>query len=496
MRLFPLLLFCSTICAAQQKAITDIAGGCSTTNLKKNLYYLASAKMEGRAMGSKGDVLAANYVAAAYKANGLTAPYDKNRSYFQSITAILKQDKATLTINNKRFDIFDGWQLYPSLPADLKDMPVILANHTSPDDFYRDLPQMEVREKAVVLNGVLMAKFFKSGIDSLSNVLTKRGALAIIWSSPSVSKVLDRQRSRKFIPQYVQPQTPAPGSVLPLPEIALSPERLKTLLAADNLTTNTDGTLQNPGDKNYRELKTIVSVELNRQFKETHAPNVIGMIKGTDTSLASVVISAHHDHDGVNGKEIYYGAVDNASGTVAVMEIAAMMNRAVKQGLRPKRTIVFASFTGEERGLLGSAWYVAHPVQPMEKTYAVLNIDMMGRPDTIHVNHKMADSTNYAYILVKDTLNRGLRDALYGANDASTKLTLDTHYEAPQYIMRRLTGSDQYYFYLKGVPFIRIDCGFSTDYHKPTDTPDRVNYSLLTKQTQLAFVTLWNLANK
>lgn len=489
-------MLCGTACMAQQKTIENITNSCSTADLKKNLYYLASNKLQGRAMGSPGDTLAANYVAASYRASGLLAPYNRERSYFQSITAVLKQDKATLTIKNKRYDVFDGWQLYPGLPVDLKKIHVILADHVDVDSLYRDLPQMEVRQKAVVLNNIITSKLMRVGIDSLEQILRKRGALAIIWSGPSIPKILERQQSRRFIQQYVQPHAPGLGEISPLPEIALTPERMKEMLAPDHLSANPDGTLINPGTKKYRELKTIVSVELYRQFKETHAPNVIGVIKGSDTSLASVVISAHHDHDGVNGKDTYYGAVDNASGTVAIMEVAAMMNRANKLGLKPKRTIVFASFTGEERGLLGSAWYVDHPLQEMKKTYAVLNIDMFGRPDTIHLNHQMPDSANYAYILVKDTLNRGLRDALYTANDASTKLTLDTYYENPKYMMRRLTGSDQYSFYLKGVPFIRIDCGFCIDYHKPTDTPDKINYALLTKQTQLAFTTLWNLANK
>jgi hypothetical protein len=496
MRLLTLFLLCSTACMAQQKNIENITTSCSTADLKKNLYYLANAKLKGRAMGSHGDTLAANYVAASFKTSGLVAPYNKQRSYFQSITAILKEDKATFTVNDKRYDVFDGWQLYPSLPVDLKKIHVILANHVDVDSLYHDLPQMEVRQKAVVLNNIITSKLMRVGIDSLEQVLRKRGALAIIWSGPNIPKILERQQSRRFIPQYVQPHGPALGEITPLPEIALTPERMKEMLAPDHLSANPDGTLINPGTKNYRELKTIISVELYRQFKETHAPNVIGVIKGSDTSLASVVISAHHDHDGVNGKEIYYGSVDNASGTVAIMEVAAMMNRAVKQGLTPKRTIVFASFTGEERGLLGSAWYVDHPLYSMEKTYGVLNIDMFGRPDTIHINHRMPDSANYAYVLVKDTVNRGLREALYTANDASTKLTLDTYYENPKYMMRRLTGSDQYSFYLKGVPFIRIDCGFCSDYHKPTDTPDKINYALLTKQTQLAFTTLWNMANK
>ena len=207
-----------------------------------------------------------------------------------------------------------------------------------------------------------------------------------------------------------------------------------------------------------------------------------------------MILSAHHDHVGRDGKDIYYGAVDNASGTVALMEIASLMNKAVEKGFKsPKRTIVFASYTGEESGLLGSSYFAANPLVPIEKTRAVLNIDMMGRVDTFY-SGKRADS-NYAYILVVDSLNRGLRKSLFAANEKLGKLKLDTYYEQPQFMQRRLMGSDQYPFYLKGVPFIRIDCGFSKDYHQPTDTPDKINYKLLSDQIQLAFLTTWNLAN-
>jgi Zn-dependent M28 family amino/carboxypeptidase len=222
------------------------------------------------------------------------------------------------------------------------------------------------------------------------------------------------------------------------------------------------------------------------------APNVIGVIKGTDSEAGCIILSAHHDHDGTNGNDIYFGAVDNASGTTAIMEIARLMNIAVKNGLKPKRSIVFASYTGEERGLLGSYYFAANPLYPIEKTRAVLNIDMMGRVDTFYSGRR--PDSNYAYILVKDTLNRGLRTALYTANE-SVKLKLDTYYEQPQSMQRRLTGSDQYPFFIKGVPFIRIDCGFSKDYHQLTDTPDKINYELLTKQVELAFLTVWNMAN-
>jgi hypothetical protein len=104
MRLLTLFLLCSTACMAQQKNIENITTSCSTADLKKNLYYLANAKLKGRAMGSHGDTLAANYVAASFKTSGLVAPYNKQRSYFQSITAIQKIRQGHLTVNEKRYD--------------------------------------------------------------------------------------------------------------------------------------------------------------------------------------------------------------------------------------------------------------------------------------------------------------------------------------------------------------------------------------------------------
>lgn len=142
---------------------------------------------------------------------------------------------------------------------------------------------------------------------------------------------------------------------------------------------------------------------------------------------------------------------------------------------------------------MGSYHFAANHLFHMEKIRAVLNIDKMGRVDTFY-NGKRADS-NYVYILVVDSLNRGLRNALYAANKKLGKLKLDTYCEQPQFMQRRLMGSDQYPFYLNGVPFIRIDCGFSKDYHQPTDTPDKINYELLSNQIKLAFLTTWNIAN-
>jgi Zn-dependent M28 family amino/carboxypeptidase len=290
----------------------------------------------------------------------------------------------------------------------------------------------------------------------------------IIYKYPGFDVAAAAFKAHDFLPHYVDSVTNNMDAGIPV--FALSEQRFNELTPA--------GT---------------VSARISKQYVTVAAPNVIGILPGSDPKAPCVILSAHHDHNGRNGSTIYYGAVDNASGTVALLEMARLMDLAVKKGFRPKRTIVFASYTGEEEGLLGSAYFSKHPVYPVNDTYAVLNIDMLGRVDTFYSGRR--PDSNYVYILVKDSLDRGLRQAVYKANESSVHLILDTHYEDPQFAQRRIRGSDQYPFYLKGVPFVRIDCGFTKDYHQPTDTPDKVDYDLLTRQTKLVFLTLWNMAN-
>jgi len=470
---------------AQLKPIEKIAAACSTGDLKKNLYYLASPEMKGRLMGSHEDTLASLYIIDRFKQTGIKAPYQNGTSYFQAITTQRETGRRELVLNDKTWFNLDGWEVFPNKPINLQNIGVVFTDYDDLALFSKEIPELDVSGKAVIINLQLYAKNPPEKVDALWTLLKNAGAKLIVFGSPGMVKRLDDLKEEAFTPQYKLPFYYEDNSAYVLPELALTPDKYKELLNS--------GTAGKSG-RHFVTLKGSISVTIERDFTPEQAPNVIGVLKGTDTTLACVVLSAHHDHDGMNGKQVMYGAVDNASGVATIMQIATMLNKAAKQGLRPKRTIIFASFTGEERGLLGAQWYVDHPLVPMKKTHAVLNLDMLGRTDTLHGNKK-PDSANYAYILVKDSLNRGLRNSLVSANKTIPKLVLDPYYENPKYTQRRLQGSDQYPFYLEGVPFIRIDCGFSRDYHKPTDTPDKINYPLLTRQTQLTFLTLWNLAN-
>jgi hypothetical protein len=483
-----LLPFCSL---AQPAAVKKIALGCSTASLKKNLYYMASDEMQGRFVGSHGDTLVSLFVADWFRKHGVKAPYTGD-SYIQAVTAYEIKMSAGLSIAGKEYGQMDGWSLYPRAPIAWKQVPVLVTGHNTTAAFLQALATLDLKGKAVFLSGKVFNPMLNdNSIDSVEAILKSKGAVGVIWSDATIPSRLERFKGMAKIPMYDNMFTVVEQQTA-FPELAITAARFNELLAADNLQADNDGNITKSLSAPV-VLKTSLSLYTNFQKKAIPAPNVIGVLPGTDTSLSCIVVTAHHDHDGVVDGVVYPGAVDNASGTAAVLEMTALLHQAALKGLRPKRTIVLASVTGEERGMIGSSWYVDHPLYPLSKTHAVLNIDMMGRIDTFY-SGKRADS-NYAYILVKDSLDRGLRKSLYDAN-GPVKLKLDTHYEDPRYSARRVTGSDQYPFFVKGVPFIRIDCGFSIDYHKPTDTPDKINYPLLTRQTQLAFLTLWNMADR
>jgi len=498
-----LLILISTFCFGQKKQIQNIASKVSIERLKKNLYYLASEQLEGRVMGSRGDTLASNYVVNCFRENHLVAPYENGTSYFQTVNAYKKNLlQSEFIIGNKKFENWNGWTfvMHNTETVHLDNIPVVFAGYGIENKLYNDFANIDVKGKAVLLqNGQPQdstGNYFLSGtkqaaiISSYQKLLKEKGAVLILLYNNRFTADTLLQRKSSFQSVYKTPLIQNTN----LPVLTLSEDKTNELLATSNKTIKR---LVQDITKTLRPqsftVNTTISCHIQINITEEKAPNVIGVINGTDSSAGCIILSAHHDHVGRDGKDIYYGAVDNASGTVAIMEIATLMNKAIEKGFRPKRTIIFASYTGEEKGLLGSYHLAANPLYPIEKTRAVLNIDLMGCVDTFY-SGKRADS-NYAYILVIDSLNRGLRNSLFTANEKLGKLKLDTYYEQPQFMQRRLTGSDQYPFYLKGVPFIRIDCGFSKDYHQPTDTPDKINYELLSDQIKLAFLTTWNIAN-
>lgn len=219
--------------------------------------------------------------------------------------------------------------------------------------------------------------------------------------------------------------------------------------------------------------------------------NVVAYIKGSEKPDEVLVISAHLDHLGIINGEIYNGADDDGSGTIAVLEIAEAFEDAVKDGHKPKRSILFLNLTGEEEGLYGSKYYTANPIFPLENTIADLNIDMVGRVDPSHENNK-----NYIYLIGADKLSTELNEISEMTNEKYIHLNLDYTYNDENDPNRFYYRSDHYNFAKHNVPVIFYFNGTHADYHKPSDTPDKIEYDIYATRVRLIFYTAWELANR
>jgi Zn-dependent M28 family amino/carboxypeptidase len=227
----------------------------------------------------------------------------------------------------------------------------------------------------------------------------------------------------------------------------------------------------------------------------TQVSNVLAVLEGTDKKDEFVVLTAHYDHIGKrNDTTIYYGADDDGSGTTGILELAEAFVKAKAAGKGPRRSILFMTVSGEEKGLWGSRYYSEHPVYPIDKTTVDLNIDMIGRIGTEYLKDK--DSTNYVYIIGDDKLSSDLAPITDQVNNTYVKMKLDRKYNDPNDPNRFYFRSDHYNFAQKGVPIIFYFNGTHADYHRPTDTPDKINYPMMAKRAQLVFYTAWEMANR
>ena len=219
--------------------------------------------------------------------------------------------------------------------------------------------------------------------------------------------------------------------------------------------------------------------------------NIWAYIEGSEKPNEVIVISAHYDHIGIENGEVYNGADDDGSGTVALLEIAQAFQIAKQEGKGPKRSILFLHVTGEEHGLLGSSYYVEHPLFPLANTITNINIDMIGRHDEFH-----NDSSNYVYLIGSDYLSTDLYYICEEANKKYVNLFLDYKFNDRKDPNRFYYRSDHYNFAKNGIPSVFLFNGVHADYHKASDEVDKIEFDALTKRTQLAFTIAWELANR
>ena len=245
------------------------------------------------------------------------------------------------------------------------------------------------------------------------------------------------------------------------------------------------------GATNYYQPVPASFLNAKRNENLPDSENIWAYIEGSEKPDEVLVISAHYDHVGVKNGDVYNGADDDGSGTVAILQIAEAFQKAKKAGHGPKRSILFLHVTGEEHGLHGSRFYSENPLFPIANTIADINIDMIGRRDFDH-----PDTNNYVYVIGADRLSSDLHNITVAQNDKYTHLDLDFKFNDPKDPNHFYERSDHYNFAKFGIPSVFFFNGVHADYHKKTDEVEKIEFDALAKRTQLAFVIAWDLANR
>jgi len=517
------LLLCLGACAQGQtpiknKTAVKFSVSIDKTNAYKHLSVLASDEYEGRETGKKGAWMAADYIKNYFKSIGLRGPVQGD--YFQPIDMVTyKLTQAVFTIegnakeNDKDFVIPATNVSLQGFTFNAKE--IVFAGYGLDTDDYNDYAGIDVAGKVVLI--------FASGNPSMKEeaapadraarrkamaakrekiqYLANHKALAVIQIDPSLDTLTEEMKvmyaGSGQLSLKTEENTARMAKVKAFPTINVSTATANELLKSAGTTVEAlQQKISSTGKPATQVVNISVSGSAQKDEVKVRAENVLGFLEGSDPILKKeiLVITGHYDHIGltVSGTDkVNNGADDDGSGTTGVLLIADAFMKAKQAGKGPKRSILFMTVVGEEKGLLGSEWYSEHPVLPLENTITNLNIDMIGRVDKEH-----EDKQDYIYIIGSDMLSSDLNAAGINANDQYLKMNLDMKYNNRTDPNQFYYRSDHYNFAKHGIPVIFYFNGVHDDYHQPGDEVSKINFDLLARRAQLVYFTAWDLANR
>jgi hypothetical protein len=482
----------------------------SQDNLKESVYTLASDEFEGRETGSKGIDKAADFIKNKLISYGIQ-PASILDSYYQNVAFTwISWENISVQVGEERFKHlwdFISYSAQNEQLIDFKTDEVLFLAYGIDDPNYSDYKNIDVKNKVLLvykgeptnINGeswVSKSKkmsYWNNNLELKKQTAAKHGAKLILFIEDDLKKILTENRSRLIMPS-VQLGVPKDQPTVGINSMQISTNLAKALIGKNfKKLVKTRDRIQKNGKPQSLTLKTKLQVDMKRKVDRLDGKNILAYIEGSDPILKDelLIVTAHYDHLGMKGDDIFNGADDNASGSSGILELARIFSEAKKMGLGAKRSVLFMWVTGEEKGLLGSKYYVENPVFPLEKTLANINIDMIGRIDSNYEGNP-----NYIYVIGADKMSTELDAINEEANQRYTKLILDKRYNDENDPNRFYYRSDHYNFVQKGIPAVFYFSGVHTDYHRPSDTADKINFEKMAPICQLAFHVAWELTNR
>jgi hypothetical protein len=484
-------------------------------DLRRHLTVLASDEYEGRETGEKGQKMAAEYIAKQFQELGLQGPVKNSDNpyvqHFQLERSTWATDQMKLQVGKQAFKWLEDYFSSGTSPFQQETtLQPVFVGYGIEQDGYSDYAGLDVKGKdLIILLGEPLNKEDKPrfsvgdrpgkwSINSRAKVslATEKGARSVICVYPEASRFAqDLARFKPYIQQgsmTMQGKADAPQPTRAA-SFLVSPAVGYALLGTDAAGLQKYQAAINAAGKPVKSTfkPRPVQIRAVRKQEPVTTENVMGYLEGTDKKDELIVLSAHYDHLGIQDGKVYNGADDDGSGTVSVLELAEAFTKAKAEGRGPRRSMLFLTVTGEEKGLFGSEYYTDHPVFPLEQTVADLNMDMVGRTDE---NHKPGDQ--YVSLVGSDKLSSELHAINEEANKKYTQLDFDYRYNDPNDPERVYYRSDHYNFARHKIPVIFYTTGDHADYHQETDEVDKIEFALMTKRAQLVFHTAWELANR
>jgi len=500
---------------AAQRGIDTI----SAAQMHDYLSFIASDEMEGRDTPSRGLDLTAKFLATNLARWGFK-PAGDNDSYFQKIALrrdAIDKELTHATLNGQNLSLGDdyipagrggdgsgslvfagnGWFVKAKSLDPFKDMNAtgkIAVVFTPPDNVPRGFSPTD-----------FSGKRGEDWMDPMENA-RKHGAVGLIFV-PGFQFLAnwDRNRQRMTERGATTVEKFQPPAAESLPAIIASPRLTNLLFQGErqNATSLVDaaatGTL--PASFELNADKKVAMTVVGKK-DPIWTQNVVAVFEGSDPVLKDeyVAVGAHYDHVGigapVNGDSIYNGADDDGSGTTALL---AMAEALAKAPIRPKRSVVFIWHAGEEKGLWGSRYFVENPTIPLNKIVTQLNIDMIGRSkkagDT-NPRNKELSGPDEIYVIGSKMMSTELGELSESVNKGYLNLSFNYRYDDPADPNRFFFRSDHFNYARKGIPIIFYFDGEHEDYHRPGDSPDKIDYNKMEKVTRTVYMMLWELATR
>lgn len=499
----------SSISAVSDDKDPAYANGLSITkeDLKKHLSIIASDEFQGRETGKPGNDLASAYIAGELKRMGIEPIMGD--SYFQKVDFqwISWEDISIFVGENKYKHLWD-FLSFPDQNLNLGTLEtneVVFLGYGIDDPKYSDYKKKNLQGKVIMINEGepedASGNYFISGNKTPSDwsistqkkleLAYQKGVQAVLIISSDIQKMLGENRKKLLGPSVVM------GDQQKNKPLVANSIYISTNIAKDLIGKNQEKIVKvrkriaSKGKSKSIKLKTNLKLTQSIGSFSLAGNNILGYIEGSDKKDEMIIVSAHYDHIGMKGDDVFNGADDNGSGTTTVLELAEAFAKAKAIGQGPRRSMLFLWVTGEEKGLLGSEFYTNFPVFPLERTICDINIDMVGR-----VDKKYENNPNYIYVIGSDRISTDLHKVNEEMNQKYTQLTLDYTYNSEQDPNRFYYRSDHYNFAKKGIPSIFFFNGVHEDYHRTSDTVDKINFDKMENVARHIFHLAWKVANQ